>query len=471
MPLPPDAPAGSDALDALREVIGVDAVVVPTGRLTAWERPARGKGGRATAVVRPADVDAVRAIVRWAREHGVRLLPQGANTGLVGASTPGDEREVVILSTDRLTEGLVIEPADRSAIVPAGMRLSALNEALAPDGLTFPIDLAADPTLGGMAATNTGGARMVRYGDVRRRVLGVEAVIADEDASVVDDLSTLRKDNTGLDLSSLFVGSSGALGIITRVAIDLAVRPRSRAAMIVIPADGDAAVRLLLAAERTTSDRLSAFEVMSAEAVGAVLSEMDDVASPFGSSGIPDLSVLVELSGPDDVDDDLRPTGRLPLGDRRPRRRHRAAGGPGVGRAAPDHRGPRADRCGRRLRRLGPPLAVEPVPDRRPGRGAAAFPRSTVADFGHWGDGGMHCNVVFPPGEPPSAIEREELRDLVFGLAVDRHGGSYSAEHGIGPHNARWWERSTPDPVKALSRSLKAVFDPLGVLGHPGLPY
>ena len=101
----------------------------------------------------------------------------------------------------------------------------------------------------------------------------------------------------------------------------------------------------------------------------------------------------------------------------------------------------------------------------------AAFPRATTADFGHWGDGGMHFNVVFPPGEPPSADEREALRELVFGLAVDGHGGSYSAEHGIGPHNASWWDRTTPPATRATIRAVKTVFDPLGVLGHPGLPY
>ena len=464
-------PITPDALDDLRARIGDDAVVVPQGRLGAYERPARGKGGRAEAIIRPAGIEGVRSCVRWARTHSVRLLPQGANSGLVGASTPGDEREVVVVSTERLADGLVVDVADRTAVVPAGMRLSTLNDTLEPDGLFFPIDLAADPSLGGMAATNTGGARMLRYGDVRRRVLGIEAVIADDDASVINDLSVLRKDNTGIDLSALFVGSSGALGIITRVAVDLAVRPRSRAAMLFLPADAEAAVRLLIAVEHAASDVLSAFELMSVESVRSVLDEMDDVANPFGSDGLPELSILVELSGPDDVDDRLldiadaqSSTGDLTDAIVLPAAkawdlRHRitealAMTGVVVGF---DISVPRSALAGFRTEAR---TAV-----------VAAFPRATTADFGHWGDGGMHFNIVFPPGEPPSADERDELRELVFGLAVDGHGGSYSAEHGIGPHNASWWQRSTPPATRATIRAVKTVFDPLGVLGHPGLPY
>ena len=368
------------------------------------------------------------------------------------------------MSTERLTDGLVVDVADRTAVVPAGMRLSTLNDTLEPDGLFFPIDLAADPSLGGMAATNTGGARMLRYGDVRRRVLGIEAVIADDDASVIDDLSVLRKDNTGIDVSALFLGSSGALGIITRVAVDLAVRPRSRAAMLFLPADAEAAVRLLVAVEHAASDVLSAFEVMSIEAVRSVLEEMDDVANPFGSDGVPELSILVELSGADDVDDRLldiadaqSSTGDLTDAIVLPAAkawdlRHRitealAMTGVVVGF---DISVPRSALAGFRTE------ARSAV--------VAAFPRATTADFGHWGDGGMHFNIVFPPGEPPSADEREELprarvraRGRRSRRQLQRRARHRTAQRlVVGPHHSPGDESHHPsrqDGVRSARRS------------------
>jgi FAD/FMN-containing dehydrogenase len=104
-------------------------------------------------------------------------------------------------------------------------------------------------------------------------------------------------------------------------------------------------------------------------------------------------------------------------------------------------------------------------------RVAESLPRAVVADFGHWGDGGTHCNLVFPADDPPDAEERTLAREIVFGTAVDDHRGSYSAEHGIGPHNADWWRRVTPAGNQEIVRTLRDVFDPDRILGHPDLPF
>ncbi|MGB6058333.1 MAG: FAD-linked oxidase C-terminal domain-containing protein, partial [Microthrixaceae bacterium] len=99
------------------------------------------------------------------------------------------------------------------------------------------------------------------------------------------------------------------------------------------------------------------------------------------------------------------------------------------------------------------------------------FPNSTVADFGHWGDGGVHCSVVVPFHEPLPAAERARLRQMVFGIAVDDFGGTFSAEHGVGPANADWWRRSKSTGSQRLTHAIKAACDPLGILGHPRMPY
>jgi len=461
------------ALDELAGLVGPAGVLYPGDGLDAYEDPARGAPGRARAVVRPTTTEQVRTVVGWARRHRTRLLPQGANTGLVGASVPPPDGDggVVVLSTERMVHGLEIDAANRTAVVPAGVRLSALDDAVAADGLWFPIDLAADPTIGGMAATNTGGARMLRHGDVRRRVLGIEAVLADEGVTVVDDLSVLRKDNTGIDLSSMFIGSSGALGIITRVAVELARRPAQTTCVFLAPTAPDRVMAVLDALDDGLGPLLSAFEVMSAESVAAALAGVDGLRSPFGAPAPPELTILVEAAGPEGTDALLLDAVAVAV----------ATGAATDAVVAPAHDAWRLRHALTDGLRHGgvvlgfdvsvPRSALAAFRSEVRRRAAVELPRATVADFGHWGDGGMHCNLVFPTGAPPSPSEHGLARELVFGTAVERFGGSYSAEHGIGPHNADWWRRVTPPGNQRVVRSLRTLFDPLGVLGHPDLPY
>ena len=464
---PDDLPA---AIDRLADELDPAAILRPGDDLDAYERPARGTGGPAAAVVRPADVEEVRVAIGWARRHRVHLLPQGANTGLGGASVPPPVGgRVVVLSTDRLTAGLEVHADDRAAVAPAGIRRSALDEAAAPHGLWLPIDLAADPALGGMVATNTGGARMLRHGDVRRRLLGLRVVVADDDRSVLEDLTTLRKDNTGPSVASWFVGSCGALGVITHVAVELDHLPAERAAAFVAPADGRAAIRLLAALESGLGPLLSAFEVMSAEAVRAALDTVDGLHAPFPGP-VPGLVVLAEADGPEGTADVLaRVVAGLPDDE---------VADAVV--APPERAWAVRHAITEGLARTGVVVGFDVSVSRsemvaflEDARRLvhAALPRATVADFGHWGDGGVHCNLVFPADDPPTDDERSTARELVFGCAVDDHRGSYSAEHGIGPHNADWWRRVTPAANRRAIRSLRDRFDPDRVLGHPDLPF
>ncbi|MFZ4517812.1 MAG: FAD-binding oxidoreductase [Microthrixaceae bacterium] len=464
-------PAG-DPLDELVHELGPLAVLGPADDLTAYETPARGAPGPAAAVVRPASTDEVRVVVRWARRHRRRLLPQGANSGLVGASTPppvpAADRAVVapvVLSTERLVDGLVLDPVDRTAVVPAGLRLSQLNAAAAPHGLELPIDLGSDPCLGGMAATNTGGARMLRHGDMRRQVLGLEAVLADDDVSVLDTLRTLRKDNTGADPAALLIGSSGAFGIITQVAVDLQPRPAERACLLAATTPDDA-IRLLLDAEHRLGTMLSAFEVLSGEAVDAAAT-VHGVRVPL-HPGPDRVLVLAEAAGTGGCEDAVVGLAA-------------AAATPFEGIVVPP-----ADAWALRhavtegLRRRGVVVGFD-VSVPRPSlprlrtlvrsRVAEFDPEVVVADFGHWGDGGVHMNLVFPGERPPGAELRRAAADLVFGTAVDDLGGSFSAEHGIGPHNVDWWRRTTSPAARTLLSAAKRAADPRGVLGHPALPY
>ena len=380
--------------------------------------------------------------------------------------SPANSPALVVLSTERLVDGLEIDAADRTAIVPAGTRLSTLNEIARRHGLWFPIDLAADPALGGMVATNTGGARMLRHGDVRRRTLGVEVVLADDDVSVVDTLRTYRKNNTGIDLTGTFVGSSGRLGIITRAAIDLAVVPAATACLLAPLEHAEDAITLLIHLEAALGETLAAFEVMSAAALQAAAA----VGHPSPCGDAP-FTVLVEAAGADGTDELLE---RAVAGS--PVRLDDALVLPADRAWAPRHA------ITEGLRTMGivlghdvavPRRSLPEFRDRVVAEIGSTWADAVVADFGHWGDGGVHCNVVLPSTTPASELDvrRNAIRETVFGLAVDEFGGSYSAEHGIGPGTARWWRRHTDPAQQRAIAALAATCDPLGILGHPGLPY
>ncbi len=465
----------SDHLDELRVLLSPGAVLTGRAETAGYLTPWRGRAGDAAAVARPGDTDQVRAVVSWARRHLVRLIPQGANTGLVGASTPPPDGDAVVVSLERLHRPPVIDPIDRTAVVDAGVRLSELNDAAGAHGLSLPIDLGADPTIGGMVATNTGGARMLRHGDMRAAVLGLRAVLADTDASVLDELTTLRKHNVGPSLGRLLIGSGGALGIVTQVALSLTPVAADRSCAWIVPSSDAAAMECLARLESRDHDQLSAFEVLSAEALDAALSLRSVRPGPWGDRVTPRRSALVEFEGRAGTEErllaalgDLDASGALVDAVLMPSERAWA-----IRHAVTEGLAQRGTVVGFDVSVPRPRLPELISAVRSAVR--AELPRAQVADFGHWGDGGVHCNLCFPHAHgvpsPPTEAELDAARDLVLGLVVEGFGGSFSAEHGVGPSNAEWWRRTTPTTTRSLLRALSEQVDPLGILGHPGLPF
>src|SRR5712692_1598088 len=278
---------------ALVGLVGADAVLTEPHELARYEQGWRYGQGKALAAVRPSRTEDVARVLAFASSQGIRVVPQGANTGLVGGSTPDASGEMLVLSLERLSRILSIDAVDRAVTAEGGVPLSQLDAALAEEGLMFPIDLGADPTLGGMVATNAAGTRVLRYGDIRQNLLGLEVVLAD--GTVLDLMTALRKNNTGLDAKQLFVGTSGVFGVVTRAVMRVAPRPAQRATALVGAAEGATVLKLLSHLERNLGDVLSAFEVMSAEALSPVFRYQPRLRSPFGDS-LPPYVVLVELS-------------------------------------------------------------------------------------------------------------------------------------------------------------------------------
>lgn len=450
---------------------GAARVLTPADGIERFRHPARGADGSVLAVVQPATVDEARGVVRIAVTERIRLVPQGANTGLVGASVPPPEEPAVVLSLDLLAGPPVVDPDNASAVVGAGTRLSALNEAAARHGLSLPIDLAADPAIGGMIATNTGGARVLRYGAMRHHVLGVEVVTADEDASVIGAPTALRKDSRGLAATEVAVGSGGALGVITRAAVALTPLPRTRQTWWLALADAADAITLYALLEAVRPGGLSAFELLSGPALARTLAGEGAPANPFGST-IPPAAVLAEWSfghdpGDEGVSGDIERAfdrglitdGRLADGDAAWAVRHRVAeilSKFGVV-SGHDVSAPRG--------------ALMAVRSAAAAAVAELAPHAELCDFGHVGDGGLHLTVLFPAESGPPAPGMTGAVRQRFDEIVAAHGGSYSAEHGLGPLNAQRWLDTTAPVTKRLIAAMKAVTDPARLLGHPGHPY
>lgn len=284
-------------LDRVNEEIGREAVTAVTPGQKAFIEDARAGHGEAAAIARPRSTLEVSLMVRHAQATGVRLIPQGANTGLVAAGIAADGSEHVVLSLRSMNRPPQIDAANRTATVDAGVLLSKLNAAAGEFDLCLPIDLAADPAVGGMIAANAAGARFVRYGDVRRSLLGLEVVLGDANGTVLDLMTPLWKNNTGLDLKQLFVGSSGSLGIITRAVLALQPRPNTTVTALLVPVDETAVIEALLALERYAGAALSAFEGMSRAAMQSAIDEVKSIRDPFAGAALPEFAVLVELSG------------------------------------------------------------------------------------------------------------------------------------------------------------------------------
>src|SRR5437899_3956873 len=289
----PDTVDRGAIASALVEMLGADAVVREPHELTRYEQGWRYGRGAALAAVRPASTDEVARVLAFASSQGIRVVPQGANTGLVGGSTPDASGEMLVLSLERLSRTLEVDPVDRTVTADGGVLLSQPDAALSEKGLIFPIDLGADPTVGGMVATNAAGTRVLRYGDVRQNLLGIEVVLAD--GTVLDLMTALRKNNTGLDAKQLFVGTSGVFGIVTRAVLRVVPRPAQRATALVGAAEGASVLQLLSHLEQHLGDVLSAFEVVSAESLAPVFRYQPRLRNPFGAS-LPPYTVLVELS-------------------------------------------------------------------------------------------------------------------------------------------------------------------------------
>lgn len=445
----------------LVDALGPDAIVTPDTDLAAWERGVRGDNGQAAFIMRPAGTEEVSAAVACCVRHGVPFVPQAGNTGLVGGSTPDHSGTQAVLSLERLNRVCEIDVDNRSVRVSAGMRLSQLNARLEAKGLCFPVDLGADPMIGGMVATNTGGARFLRYGDVRANTLGLTVVLPDAEGTVLRLDRTPRKDNTAPDWKQLFIGTSGAFGIVTECVLNVEPLPRERATAILVPRDETAIFELLRELETRLGSDLSAFEFMSGTAMRHALAHAPAVRNPFSDEDIPAIALLVEIARAAPAEAGDPPLAEIlertlatvwelpdaPLTD--------ARFGPAEELWPLRHALSEGVRHAGRLFAFDLAFARTDVMRFRESmtqRLADDWPELEICDFGHVGDGGIHFNLVCRDDDRCQREGYEQaLRDMVVQHAVEDFHGSFSGEHAIGRSNQRYYDRYTPEVLKTLA--------------------
>ncbi|MFC5474677.1 FAD-binding oxidoreductase [Paraherbaspirillum soli] len=457
-------------IQAIEALLGPQGCLIDQDARRPYESGARYGNGSAACIARPANVEEAAELLRLCARDKIRIVAQGANTGLVGAASPDRSGRDVVLSMERIKGIVEIDPVDRVVQAYAGTRLSDLNQALAPHGLCFPIDLGADPSLGGMLAANTGGARLIRYGDVRHNVLGLEALLMNPPGQRLDLTNRLRKNNTGPDWKQWFIGTGGAYGIVTQAVLQVHPLPQQCATALVVPASPEAGLLLLRDAERHFSDFLTAFEGISHNAMQSVLRHLPGMQAPF--EPLPPYAFLIELSSarPRSADFDLEKLFGAWL---------EACFGDLILDAVidkPEVLWRLRHAISESVRHEGKVIAFDiAVPRSRlaafreeavalVGRG---YPGVGVFDFGHWGDGGLHFNLVVPQAlmEVCSEERIAVLRQEIYDLAVRKYRGSFSAEHGVGPFNQSFYDRYTAPEQQALAAGMQAAFDPERLLG------
>ncbi len=466
-------------LTELAQAVG--AAHVLTQDLQAFEADWRGRSrGKALCVVRPANTQEVALVVKVcaaARAHGqaISIVPQGGNTGLVMGSTPDDSGTQIVLSLQRMNRVRHLDAANLTFTLEAGCILQNAQTAARDAGFLFPLSLAAEGscTIGGNLGTNAGGTQVLRYGNARDLCLGLEVVTAQ--GEIWDGLTGLRKDNTGYDLRHLLIGSEGTLGIITAATMKLVPQPAaSLTAWAALPSM-QAAARFLALAQQRLASSLTGFEVMGQFALSLVVRHFPQQKMPLwpGASSELPYSVVLELS---DAENETHARAQLES------LMEQALEAEIISDAVIAENIAQAKALWHIRESI--PLAqaqeglnikhdislpVSRIPefcDTTDALLRTAIKGVRLVNFGHLGDGNLHYNVQCPEGADIQNFlqEREAQINHIVYQSVKAHGGSISAEHGVGGLKRDELPHYKSAVALEMMRALKKALDPQGLL-------
>jgi len=434
--------------------------------------------GATPLVARPGSVAAVAQVMRICTAHRIGVVPQGGNTSYCGGATPRESGADIVLSLARLDRVRELDVAGSTLTVDAGCTLAAVRAAAAAAGRLFPLSLGSEGScqIGGNLSTNAGGTAVLRYGMIRDLVLGLEVVLPD--GRVLDQLRGLRKDNTGYDVKQLFLGAEGTLGVITGACLKLFPQPAARVTTLVALDGLAAAVALLGRTRDGFGDAVEAFEYLPRTALELVLAHVPAAVAPFDRPHAALALVELAAGGPQPaLEERLQDFLAAEIEAGRVRDAVLAQSGAQaqafwfLRESVPAAQ----TREGASLKHdVSLPVAgLASFAAEAARRLAALAPGARIVGYGHVGDGNLHFNLSPPPGTPRgSPAERAFLaaepavRQAVHEL-VAGHGGSFSAEHGIGRLKVGELERYEDPVALELMHALKRSLDPLGIM-NPG---
>jgi len=455
-----------EILNQLKDIVGqnnyIDNPLKMDSYLSDWRNQFQ---GISPLILKPVDCKMVSEILALCNKYHVGVVPQGGNTGLVGGSIPSKSGTEIIISLEKMNKIIDIDPINYTMTLEAGCILSEVQQAAINSNRMFPLSLAAEGScqIGGNLSTNAGGTAVLRYGNTKELVLGLEVVLAD--GSIMSSLKRLRKDNTGYDLKQLFLGSEGTLGIITKAVIKLFPIPLNTATSIVAIANLESMIDLLVKLRERTGDCISAFEYIDRECID-LLSIQSDVKDLFNqkyehyalielssSRHNEDLKLLMEDSIAASILDESVIDAIIASNETQAARFWQLRETlPGL------------------LKTIGEPITFDiSVP-------ISSLPRlikdakktcnticksSRVFIFGHIGDGNIHYYFFKSP-----EISKDEFLDmknkikfLIYQLTA-KLDGSFSAEHGIGLAKKQELQDFNSKVKIKLMRVIKKSLDP-----------
>jgi FAD/FMN-containing dehydrogenase len=467
-------PVSSGAIERLKAAVGPAGYLDQPQDTAPFSKSWRDDWqGKVPLVLRPDSTAEVAELVRICAETGTRIVPQGGNTGLTGGSQPHADMSEVIISTIRMNKVRAVDILNDTITVDAGVILQEIQRVAGEHDRLFPLSLGAEGTcqIGGNISTNAGGTQVIRYGNTRALVLGLEVVLPD--GRVWDGLRGLRKDNTGYDLKHLFIGGEGTLGIITAAVLRLFPKPTaSETAFLAVPSPA-AAVELLAAMRGRLGEQITAFELLQRSVIEFVLVGVPGYSEPLEQPS--PWYVLVEVAGQGEPGSLADPFAEA-LSDAMEAGLVTDAAIAASGAQAKRYWKMREDTAiaqnviGASIKHdVSVPLSrIAEFLTRANAALEAAYPGVRTCAFGHVGDGNLHYNPMQPVAWEGAKFkaERDAINRIVHDLVIEL-GGSISAEHGIGRLRLAENEHYKSDVEKDLMRTVKRALDPANIM-NPG---
>lgn len=464
----------SPALTPIADILGTDGLVTDAIDVEPYLTDHRHLyHGRALAVAVPRAVEQVSRLLAYCNENRIAVVPHAGNTSYCGGATPDESGQQIVLSLKRLNKIRSLDPLNYSLIAEAGCILADVQRAADDAERLFPLSLGSEGTcqIGGNLSTNAGGTAVLRYGMMRDLVLGLEVVLAD--GRVLSTLNALRKDNTGYDIKSLFLGAEGTLGVITAASLKLFSKVRSTATAFAAVPSVQAAVELLSQLREASGDRISSFELIPRIGIDLTTQHIPGVREPLSQKH--EWHVLVEVTS-SRANEDLSELLTEALAAAFESNQVLDAV------VAQNDRErdafwkiretiPEAQRIDGASLKHDISLPITSLPEFVATAGEwirVNVPDGRLVAYGHVGDGNLHFNLNQVPGSSAETfLAREASIKRVIHDKVREFGGSFSAEHGIGRLKVGELERYASPVELDLMRAVKQAFDPNGIL-NPG---